>query len=593
MNMKNYLVAVAIIAIGVLGCTQTKQYPTEKKKNLTDYINPFIGTSRGGNQQPGARLPFGMVHFSPVNKQEYIDPKATNYVFGEPEIFGFSLVNISGVGCSSYGGISIMPGMGVVDLKNKKTEYSNEEATPGYYSVILTKHNIKTELTSTQRCGYARFTFPKGEANVTIDLSRRELESKGFYIEKNSDTEFSGYKQDGEFCGRKGEHTIYLYAKLKNTPVKSGLLIDNKISDKKTASGEELAFYAKYESEKEQQVEIVCGISYVSIENAKENLETEIGDASFMDIRKKAVVAWQEKLSRILVEGGTDKDKTKFYTAIYHTMSHPNIINDVNGEYPAMKTFETKQKAPGEDRYSLFSLWDTYRNLHSFFALAYPEIQSDMVQSMLDMYEEGGWLPHWELISVEKGVMNGDPAPVVIADSYLRGIRDFDVEKAYEAMLHNAEHLDAIEEIRRDNKNYLDHNGYLVQDNERVWGVVATTQEYNFSDWNIAQMAKAMGKDNDYERFMKRSEGYRYFWDSETQFFRARYADGRFFTPFDEFEISGENSWFGSGGPGYCEGNAWHYLYFVPHDMQYLRDSIMGTELFVEKLQTMFDSSYY
>jgi len=599
--MKNLIVLLSIVSIGGLGCIQS-EHPPKIDKELGDYVDPFIGTSRGGNQQPGARMPFGMTHFSPVNNMEH-SPKSSNYIYGETDIFGFSLVNISGVGCPNYGGILIMPTMGEIDLSNKKSEYIDEKSEPGYYSVNLNNHSIKVELTATKRCGYARFTYPEGKAGILLDLSRRHSEDSGFYLEKISNTEFAGHKQDGTFCGVKGTHTTYFYSVIKQNTTHSGLIDRNEIvkSDINEISGEDLALFAQFDSKDGDQFEIISGISYVSIANAKENLMAEIGEASFEEIRQAARKEWEEKLSRIAVEGGADEDKTKFYTAIYHTMSHPNIINDVNGEYPAMTTFKTMKMEEGKNRYSLYSLWDTYRTLHPFLSLVYPEIQSEMVQSMVDMYNEGGWLPHWELISNEKGVMNGDPAPIVIADSYLRGIRDFDINTAYEAMLNNAENSwfapnrdnSSAETVRNGIKVYLENGGYITQDYKNVWGCVATTMEYNLSDWNIAMMAKDLGKNEDYEKFLKRSEGYRYFWDEETQFFRPRFADGSFLTPFDETEISGENSWAGSGGPGYCEGNAWHYLYFVPHDIQHLIDKTMGENLFVDKLQVLFDSSHY
>ncbi len=598
----SYFYLCFILLFSFMNCNQQ----TDKQMNsneLVNYVDPFIGTTRGGNQQPGARLPFGMTHFSPVNHKEHA-PKSSNYINGNTDMFGFSLINISGVGCPNYGGILIMPTMGNIDLSNKKSEYTNEKAEPGYYSVNLSKHSIKVELTSTMRSGYARFTYPEGKAGILLDLSRRHSEDYDFYLKKISDTEFAGYKNDGTFCGIKGTHRVYFYFQIKQQPIASGLLEYNQPVKQgvKEITGEDLALFAQFNSNEGQQIEIISGISYVSIANAKENLMTEIGEASFDEIRQTAKKEWEEKLSRIVVEGGTDEDKIKFYTAIYHTMSHPNIINDVNGEYPAMTTFETMKKESGKNRYSLYSLWDTYRTLHPFLSLAYPEIQSEMVQSMIDMYNEGGWLPHWELISNEKGVMNGDPAPIVIADSYLRGIRDFNIETAYEAMVNNAENSwfapnrdnSKAETVRNRIKEYLEYDGYIPHDyNKGIWGSVATTMEYNLSDWNVAMMAKDLGKNEDYKKFKKRSEGYRYFWDEETQFFRPRFVDGSFLTPFDETEISGQASWAGSGGPGYCEGSAWHYLYFAPHDMQYLRDKTMGENLFIDKLQVLFDSSHY
>ncbi|MEH6407330.1 MAG: glycoside hydrolase family 92 protein, partial [Leeuwenhoekiella sp.] len=322
---------------------------------------------------------------------------------------------------------------------------------------------------------------------------------------------------------------------------------------------------------------------YVSIANARENLEKETGDKNFETILAETRKQWNDNLSRIEVEGGTDDDKTIFYTALYHTLIHPNILNDVNGEYPKMKTRETLKTE--DTRYTTFSLWDTYRNLHQLMSLVYPKQQSDMVKSMLQIYDESGWLPKWELNATETTTMVGDPAGIIIADTYLKGITDFDVEKAYEAMLKSADELEN-NLLRPGLEDYI-KKGYLTTATTNS-GSVSTTQEYNTTDFAISQLANKLGKPEDYKRFSKRALSYRDLYSSESNLLRPKNKDGSWLTPYQpEFGANFEQNL------GFIEGNAYQYTFMNTYDINGLKKLMGGSKKFVVNLENIFNKEQF
>ncbi|GAL64300.1 alpha-1,2-mannosidase [Algibacter lectus] len=350
---------------------------------------------------------------------------------------------------------------------------------------------------------------------------------------------------------------------------------------RKEVLGDSIGSYFSYQFEKPTQVEVKIGVSYVSIENARENLEQETQDFSFEAIHQQAEAHWEQQLSKIKVEGGNEDDKTIFYTALYHTLIHPNILNDFNGEYPKMATRETLKTE--NTRFTVFSFWDTYRNLHALMSLVYPKQQSDMVKSMLDIYDESGWLPKWELNATETTTMVGDPAGIILTDTYLKGITDFDIEKAYEAMVKSA---DALENnpLRPGIEPYIE-NGYLNTDQN---GSVSTTQEYNATDYSISLLAKALNKKDDYKRFSKRSISYRKLFDKDLKLLRPRNADGTWHEPFDP--LAGANF---TKNIGFIEGNAWQYAFMVSHDIKGLMKLMGGKKGFSEQLQKVFSTKQF
>ena len=576
-----------------------------------DYVNPFIGTSNFGATNPGAIAPRGMVSVSPFNvsgKQNTLekDSRWLSNPYVKENIFltGFSHVNLSGVGCPDLGIILMMPTTGELEIDYLKygSTYKDEVAKTGYYSTYLDKYDIKAELTATARTGVNRYSFPKGKSNILINLGLGLTNEQGAMARVVSSTEIEGFRMAGSFCYYKPEevYPVYFVAKFskpahafgvwKKTAKHKGVeaqwmgyngktrLFRNY---KKEIVGDSIGTYFTYNFNQPTQVEIKVGISYVSIKNARENLKKETAHLSFDKVYEETSSRWNKLLSKIKVEGGTKNDKTIFYTALYHTLIHPNILNDTNGEYPKMTTRETG-KTDGT-RFTVFSLWDTYRNLHQLMSLVYPKQQSDMVKSMLDIYDESGWLPKWELNATETTTMVGDPAGIVLADTYLKGIQDFDIEKAYKAMVKSADQLDN-NPLRPGIKDYIE-KGYITTDNG---GSVSTTEEYNVADFSIALLAKELGKKEDYKRFSKRSISYRKLFDKNLKLLRPRKPDGTWYEPFNP--MAGANF---TKNIGFIEGNAWQYSFMLAHDIKGLIKLMGGKKSFVNQLQKVFDTNQF
>ncbi|RXM44970.1 alpha-mannosidase [Flavobacterium sp. YO64] len=572
-----------------------------------DFVNPLIGTSNYGATFPGPIAPRGMASISPFNvagRQNSLEKDSqwlsNPYVNENTFLTGFSQVNLSGVGCPDLGVILLMPTTGAVETNHLKygSTYSKELAKTAYYSVNIDKYKVKGEFTASKRVGVSRFTFPKGQSNILLNLGLGLTNEEGAMVKVVSSTEIEGMRSVGSFCYNSPEdaYPVYFVAKFskpanhfgvwKNTPKYEGTeaqwmgyngktrMMKNTI---KTVVGDSIGTYFTYQFDKEETVEVKIGISYVSIQNARENLEKETGYKSFDDVYKETFNEWNEELSKILVEGGSYQDKVIFYTALYHTLIHPNTLNDLNGEFPQIK--RSKIGKTLGTRYTVFSLWDTYRNMHPLTSLVYPKQQSDMIKSMLQMYDENGWLPKWELNSTETFTMVGDPASIVIADACLKGIQDFDIYKAYHAMLKGA---DQIEEnpLRPGLKEYL-QKGYL---STNYHGSVSTTEEYNASDYAIALMAKALGEKEDYKRFYKRSLSYQKLYDKDLKLLRPRTADGKWYEPFDP--NAGANF---QENVGFIEGNAWQYAFMVSHDIKGLIKLMGGDKVFSDQLQKIFD----
>jgi predicted alpha-1,2-mannosidase len=573
-----------------------------------DLVNPFIGTSNYGATSPGPIAPRGMASISPFNvagsKNRPLEKDSqwvsNPYVNENTFLTGFSQVNLSGVGCPDLGVLLLMPTTGAVETNHMKygSTYSNEVAKTAYYSVNIDKYKVKGEFTASKRVGVSKFTFPKGQSNILLNLGLGLTNEEGAMVKVVSSTEIEGMRTVGSFCYNSPEeaYPVYFVAKFskpanhygvwKKTPKYEGVeaqwmgyngktrMMKNTI---KTVVGDSIGTYFTYEFDKKETVEVKIGVSYVSIENARENLEKETGGKSFDTVYKETYDEWNKELSKILVEGGSYQDKVIFYTALYHTLIHPNTLNDINGEYPRIK--RTKIGKTTDTRYTVFSLWDTYRNMHPLTSLVYPKQQSDMIKSMLEMYDENGWLPKWELNSTETFTMVGDPASIVIVDACLKGIQDFDIYKAYHAMLKGA---DQIEDnpLRPGLKEYLD-KGYL---STNYPGPVSTTLEYNTSDYAISLLAKALGEKEDFKRFSKRSLSYRKLYDKDLKLLRPRTANDKWFEPFDP--EAGANF---QANVGFIEGNAWQYAFMVPHDIRGLIKLMGGEKPFSDQLQKVFD----
>ncbi len=587
----------------------------ESKKDVVDYVNPFIGTSNFGTTNPGAVCPNGLMSVVPFNVMGSSDNKydkdarwwSTPYEFYNVFFTGYSHVNLSGVGCPEVGSLLLMPTTGdlQVDYKNYGSRYKNEAAQPGYYANILTDYNIKTEVTATQRSSVARFTFPKGKSHILLNLGEGLTNESGAFLKKISDMEFVGMKVLGTFCyNPQAVFPIYFVMRINKKPSSSGYWKKQRpmtgvesewdkdngkyklyTGYQKDLAGDDIGVFINYDTQANEQVEVQMGVSFVSVENARQNLEKEQKGKTFDQIRAEARQAWQDNLSRIMVEGGTEDEKTIFYTALYHTLIHPNILQDVNGQYPALESDKIKTITEG-NRYTVYSLWDTYRNVHQLLTLVYPEKQRDMIRTMINMYEEYGWMPKWELFGRETYTMEGDPAIPVITDSYLKGLRDYDIDKAYEAFYKSATTAGEDNLLRPDNDDYIT-KGYVAL-REQYDNSVSHALEYYVADNALSHLAKALGKEKDAKDFYFRSLNYRKYYDKEYGTLRPLLPNGKFLTPFDPKQ--GENF---EPSPGFHEGNAWNYTFFVPHDVLGYAKLMGGQKAFVDKLQMVFDKRYY
>lgn len=588
----------------------------EGKKRLIDEVNPFIGTSNFGTTNPGVVLPSGLMSITPfnvmggegINKWEK-DSRwwSTPYSADNKFMTGFSHVNLSGVGCPDLGSFLLMASADSLTVEHQKygTTLSREAAHPGYYTAYLDKHHIKAELTATERTALTAFTFErKGKGNILLNLGQGLTNESGASVRFVNDSTLVGSRLMGTFCynpqavfnqyfamrvSRKAPASGYW----KKQPPMRGVEAEwdhdhgrYKLykSYRKELSGDDIGVWFSYEVEAGETIYVQTAVSFVSSENALLNLNTEQGTKiDFAGIKSKAEDKWERTLRTVEVEGGTPDERTIFYTSLYHLLIHPNIMQDVNGEYPMSESLTTGKTK--RNRYTVYSLWDTYRNVHPLLSILYPKTQIDMVNSMLDIYKESGWLPKWELYGRETMTMTGDPAIIVLNDTWQRGLRNFDTKLAYEAMMKGATTV-KDNKLRPEMEDYLKY-GYLPL-RQQFDHSVSTSLEYYIADWNMAQFARAMGEPSIAKEMERRSLGYKRYYSKEYSLLRPITPDGKFLSPFDpklgrDFEPN----------PGFHEGNSYNYSFFVPHDIKGLSKLMGGEKAFVEKLQSIFDKGNY
>lgn len=593
----------------------------EAPGNVSGYVDPFIGTTNFGTTNPGAVCPNGLMSVSPFNVMGSSlnvwdkDSRwwSTPYAFENKFFTGYSHVNLSGVGCPELGALLTMPVSGPlqVDYHIYGSEYSDEHAEPGYYTNLLSAYGIRTEVTATMRTSAERYTFPSGESHILLNLGEGLTNETGAMVRKVSDTEIEGMRLLGTFCyNPQAVFPIYFVMRVNKAPKACGFWKKQRVMTGVEAewtpdngkyklytrygrelAGDDIGYWFSFDTEEGEQIEVQMGVSFVSVENARENLDTEQCGFEFDAVRARAAARWEQDLSKIKVYGGTQEQKTVFYTGLYHALIHPNILNDVNGEYPLMENEGVGKVPAGQNRYTVFSLWDTYRNLHQLMTLLYPERQLDMVRSMIGIYEEWGWMPKWELYGRETFTMEGDPAIPVIADTWFKGLKDFDIETAYQAFIKSATTPGAQNRMRPDVDPYIER-GYiplgvfaadLSGDN-----AVSHALEYYIADHALSLLADSLGHKEDAARFKAASLGYKHYYCPEYGTLRPLMMDGSFYSPFNPRQ--GENF---ETAPGFHEGSAWNYTFYVPHDVPGLAKLMGGKKKFVDKLQMVFDEGLY
>jgi len=543
------------------------------QKKYTQYVNPLIGTGGHGHTFPGATVPFGMVQLSPDTRRDGSWDGCSGYHYSDSLIYGFTHTHLSGTGCSDFGDILLMPipYSTSVNLKNYGAPFShkNEKASAGYYKVKF-DNGITSELTSTTRVGIHQYQFEKKAIpSIILDLTHRD-ETLESYVKIVGKRQIEGTRLSKAWATNQRIYFVAEFSEdfdweifLNEKSQKEFLLKDNYYS------GKNVKAVFSFPGKEGKKVLIKVGISNVSVDGARKNLEKEASHWDFEKYKKDAENSWENELKKIEV---VDKDQNKlcvFYTALYHCMIHPSIANDVDGNYRG-RDFKI-HKAEGYNYYSVFSLWDTYRSLHPLFTLIDKTRTEDFIKTFIAQYEEGGRLPVWELASNETDCMIGYHSVSVIADAYQKGIKGFDAEKAFAAMKNSAM------EDRFGLAAYKKNNMITIDDEAES---VSRTLEYAYDDWCIAQMAKSMGKTQDYNQFIYRAQSWKNLFDKQVGFFRAK-KNGAFEKHFNPNEV---NNYF-------TEGNSWQYSFYVPQDLETLIDLHGGKKDFELKLDQLFSSS--
>jgi predicted alpha-1,2-mannosidase len=540
--------------------------------NYSVYVNPLIGTGGHGHTFPGATVPFGMVQLSPDTRIDGSWDGCSGYHYSDSVIYGFSHTHLNGTGVSDFGDIMLMPTMGEPKLDNKDYSspfsHTNEKASAGYYSVVLDDDAITAELTASPRVGLHRYTFSKkGQANIILDLNHRDKLLMGdVRIINNTTIEVlrrsEAWARDQYVYAR-----IEFSAPMKITAVNNNAFAPAKVTDTFFA-GSLLAISFSKEVKKDEQLMVKVSLSPTGYEGAAKNMKAEMPKWNFEKAKASAAALWDKELRKIEVTS-TDKDKLAvFYTALYHTMMQPNIAMDVDGRYRGRDN--ELHMAKGFDYYTVFSLWDTFRAAHPLYTLIDKKRTADFINTFLTQYEQGGRLPVWELAGNETDCMIGYHSVSVMADAMAKGIKGFDYNKAFEAAKASAmlDHL-GLEAYKM--------NGFIGIDDEHE--SVSKTLEYAYDDWCIAQMANILGKEADYQYFMKRSQNWKNIFDKNSGHMRPK-KNGGWDKPFDPREVNNN----------FTEGNSWHYTFFVPHDILGLIEAYGGNEKFEAKLDEMFNA---
>lgn len=576
-----YVLVFSLILI--MGCNKKTEHKPIKTTSLLDYVDPFIGTGGHGHTYPGATVPFGMLQVSPVNGISAWD-WCSGYHYSDSIAIGFSHLNLSGTGIGDLADILFMPVNKEVDLSinpisrdsiSYKSAYNhnNEKASPGYYQVFLEDHNINVELTTSKRTASHKYTFNQDDIqSVVINLGfainwDKALETS---IKIEDKYTISGYRFS---TGWAKNQKVFFVAKFSKPIANYKLYEDGKLSNKDFAESTKTSSQLFFNADDSNELQAKVALSSVSVENAKANLEADT--FNFEAEKLEAENIWDKALSHIIVETPVDSLKTIFYTAMYHAQLAPVTFSDKNGQFRLEN--DSIVTAKNYTAYSTLSLWDTFRAQHPLLTLMEPDKVSDMVNSMLAYYETKKILPVWTLYGNETNTMTGYHSIPVIVEAYKKGIRGFDAEKAFEAMKNT---------MTQDERGLINYKKYGYIPYTLIDESVTITLEYAYNDWCVAEMAKALGKDDDYQFFLNRSKAYAYLFDNETGFMRGKSEDGKSWNePFDPKHSNHREQ------TDYTEGNAWQHSWFVPHAVTDLIGLHGGNETFTKRLEQLFTES--
>jgi predicted alpha-1,2-mannosidase len=580
------------------------------KVNPVQYVNTFVGTANApfqdflggnssGNTFPGATMPFGMIQWSPDTQKGFGQEERGSYLYADTAIRGFSLTHLSGPGCPVFGDVPIMPFVGEVKASPEsepndylsKFSHTEEKASPGYYEVAL-MNGVRVKLTVTERTGHGVFTFPSSsDATLLVNAGRNANGVTDAEVSITTDRQLSGSVMSGGFCGARNRYRLYFVVEFDRPFKKTGAWREDKLSSgARSIKGAKAGAYVSFDATTNNTVRMKVALSYVSTRNALLNLRAENAGWDFESTRERASRRWNEALGRIEVAGGTDSQKQLFYTALYHTLLHPNIFSDANGEYMG---FDDKvHVAEGRAQYTNFSGWDIYRSESPLIAFLFPKEAGDMAQSLVVDALQGGGLPIWPVANDESGAMYGDPSVPIISSTYAFGARNFDTRAALKAMIKGATDPEAKSKTypqRNGLADYLKY-GYIPMEQKGLRGSPSVALEYEIADFSLAQFAKALGDTATYKEMMRRAQFWTRLFDPETRYIRGRWSDGSWLPGFDFKKMLYDKNlpWRPESHKSYVEGNAVQYTWMIPHNMRALIDRIGGNDAAIKRLDSFF-----
>lgn len=577
MNKKS-LLFVPVLSLCLASCGSSQK--GQEMEDLTQFVDPRIGTGGHGHVFYGANVPYGFIQLGPTSIPQSWD-WVSGYHVSDSTVIGFPHTHLSGTGIGDLHDINVMPVVGEVtysrgDASSYKTglwSYSNrsqEVVTPGYYRTHLSRYNVDVELTATKRVGFHKYTFLGNESPaIVFDMVNGGCWDKTTeaVIRVVNDSTVSGYRYSK---GWADDQRVFFRAEFSRKFDNVEFIVNDSVKEGDMAKGAQLFARVNFAAGNQEPVYMKVALSPTSEEGAQLNMQTELSGWDFEKTIADAKAAWNKELNKVKVYTTDEASKKIFYTSLYHTLFAPSEFCDVNGDYYGAD--KQMHKDEGFVNYTTFSLWDTYRAAQPLMTILHPEKMSDIINTMLHIHQQQGKLPVWHLMGCETNCMVGNPGVPVVADAILKDIKGFDTELAFKALKESS----MLPE--RGMEHRIEY-GFIPAD--KMMEAIAYDMEYAIADWAVAQAAQKLGKQEDYEYFLKRSKSYKNYFDASTGFMRGKMLDGSWRTPFSPYASSHRED-------DYCEGNAWQYTWLVPHDVEGLVECFGSKEAFVNKLDSLF-----
>ena len=577
MNKKS-LLFVPVLSLCLASCGSSQK--GQEMEDLTQFVDPRIGTGGHGHVFYGANVPYGFIQLGPTSIPQSWD-WVSGYHVSDSTVIGFPHTHLSGTGIGDLHDINVMPVVGEVtysrgDASSYETglwsysDRSKEVVTPGYYRTHLSRYNVDVELTATKRVGFHKYTFLGNESPaIVFDMVNGGCWDKTTeaVIRVVNDSTVSGYRYSK---GWADDQRVFFRAEFSRKFDNVEFIVNDSVKEGNMAKGAQLFARVNFAAGNQEPVYMKVALSPTSEEGAQLNMQTELSGWDFEKTIADAKAAWNKELNKVKVYTTDEASKKIFYTSLYHTLFAPSEFCDVNGDYYGVD--KQMHKGEGFVNYTTFSLWDTYRAAQPLMTILHPEKMSDIINTMLHIHQQQGKLPVWHLMGCETNCMVGNPGVPVVADAILKDIKGFDTELAFKALKESS----MLPE--RGMEHRIEY-GFIPAD--KMTEAIAYDMEYAIADWAVAQAAQKLGKQEDYEYFLKRSKSYKNYFDASTGFMRGKMLDGSWRTPFSPYASSHRDD-------DYCEGNAWQYTWLVPHDVEGLVECFGSKEAFVNKLDSLF-----